>query len=259
MKCVLNPARTALVAGLCLAGVPAMAQLAPALEVGERATRNAENVQNQINQLDDERGDLVRDYRSMLQRLDAAKLYASQQERVVASQREELESLNDQLGRVDEISAQMTPMMMDMITELENFVAADLPFKMEIREERLEQLRNAMDSADVSPAERYRLIVEAYQAEMEYGRTVSTDEGTITTESGDEVAVQFFNYGRVAYVYLNPVTGEVARWSRDANGWETLPASYRRPIQDAIRIAEGTKQQDILTGPFQKLAVGAAE
>ena len=257
MRNVLFPAGSALVAGLCLVGLPAMAQsqLGSAIQTGEQATRRAEQVQAQINQLDDERGDMVREYRSMLQRLNGAKLYAAQQERVVASQKEELASLEDQLGRVDEITAQMTPMMMAMIDDLKLFVKSDLPFKMDIRQERLDQLDKAMDSSDVAPAERYRLIVEAYQAEMEYGRTIAAYEGSITNDAGDEVVVEMFQYGRVAMVYHNPANGEVARWDRDSGTWEQLPSSYRREIQDAIRIAEGTKQQDVLMGPIEKFSV----
>jgi hypothetical protein len=64
-----------------------------------------------------------------------------------------------------------------------------------------------------------------------------------------------FQYGRVALVYHNPANGEVARWDRKNGAWEVLPSSYRREIQDAIRIAEGTKQQDILMGPIEKFSV----
>ena len=53
MKKLLSPARgviaAALIAGLA---IPAQAQLRQALDVGEQATRRAEQVQNQINQLD---------------------------------------------------------------------------------------------------------------------------------------------------------------------------------------------------------------
>tara|TARA_B100000678_G_scaffold291301_1_gene307494 strand:- start:2419 stop:3198 length:780 start_codon:yes stop_codon:yes gene_type:complete len=259
MKRVLYPACNALVAGLFIVGLPASAQLDQALQEGERATRQAEQVQNQINQLDDERSDMVREYRSLLQRKTGAELYALQQERVVESQRTELESLNEQLGRVDEITAQMTPMMMTMIEDLKTFVAADLPFKQDVRQERLDQLDAAMEAPDVAPAERYRLIIEAYQAEMEYGRTIDTFEGTITNAAGEEIAVQMFQYGRVSLVYLNPANGEVARWDREGGAWETLPSSFRRPIQDAIRIAEGTKQQDILQGPVEKFSVPAPQ
>lgn len=258
MKNVLYPACNALIAGFCLMALPASAQLQQAIEVGERATRQAEQIQVQINQLDDERSDLERDYRSMLQELTAAELYVLQQEQVVESQQEELASAQEQLGRIDETVAQMTPMMMAMIEDLRTFVEADLPFKMDLRMERLATLDSAMTAADVTPAERYRLIVDAYQAEMQYGNTIDTFSGTITNDTGDEISVEMFQYGRVALVYHNPANGEVARWDREMNdyagGWEVLPSSYRRPIQDAIRIAEGTKQPDVLMAPLEQFA-----
>ena len=106
MKEVLTPARgaiaAALIAGLAMPAV-AQSQLRQALETGEQATRRAEQVQEQINQLDDQRSDLVGEFRTLLQRTQAAQLYARQQEKVVESQRRELESLQEQLGRVDEI------------------------------------------------------------------------------------------------------------------------------------------------------------
>jgi Mg2+ and Co2+ transporter CorA len=117
MKKILSPARSviaaALIAGLA---IPAHAQLREALTTGEQATRKAEQVQDQINQLDDDRSDMVREYRTLLQRRDAAELFAKQQELVVKSQREEIASLTEQLGSIDDITAQTVPMLLDMIT-----------------------------------------------------------------------------------------------------------------------------------------------
>ena len=177
MKEVLTPARgviaAALIAGLAMPAV-AQSQLRQALETGEQATRRAEQVQEQINQLDDQRSDLVSEFRTLLQRTQAAQLYARQQEKVVESQRRELESLTEQLGRVDEITAQTTPMLLDMIADLEAFVQADLPVRTEERMERIATLRAAMENAQVPIVEQYRLIIEAYKSEMEYGRTIDT-------------------------------------------------------------------------------------
>ena len=122
MKKVLTPARgaiaAALVAGLAMPAV-AQSQLRQALDIGEDATRKAEQVQERINQLDDQRSDMVAEFRTLLQRTQAAQLYARQQEKVVESQRRELESLQGQLERVDEITAQTTPMLIDMVSDLE--------------------------------------------------------------------------------------------------------------------------------------------
>lgn len=256
MNKVLTPARgaiaAALIAGLAL---PSAAQgLREGLATGEAATKKAEQVQNRINQVDDERSDMVREYRTLLQRRQAAELYALQQEKVVESQRRELESLAEQLTRVDEITAQAVPMLLDMVDDLKAFVAADLPFKMEERKGRLEALDKAMVNPQVSTAERYRLIIQAYQAEMEYGRTVDTWEETI--DIGDApTTVNMFNYGRVALVYIAP-NGKAARWDRIGNEWVEIKGSYSADIATAIRIAEGKTQQAVMFAPVQKLSVG---
>jgi len=256
MKLGLKPARGVILAAafVGLAAAPAQAQLRSALDTGERATRSAEQAQERINQLDDERSDMVRDYRTILQRTDAAKLYAAQQEKVVESQRAELASLEDQLGRVDEITAQMIPMMLTMIDDLNTFVAADLPFKMDERNEALANLNTVMDKADVVPAEKYRLIVEAYQREMEYGNTVDTWESVIPTEGG-ETTVQMFQYGRVSLVYLTADKKKAARFNRETRAWEDLPNSYIASIDKAIKVAQGIAGQEVLYGPVSPFAV----
>ena len=255
MRKVLTPARSAIAAVLIASLVaPATAQgLREGLEVGEAATRKAEQVQNRINQLDDERSDMVREFRTLLQRKQAAELYALQQEKIVESQERELVSLADQLTRVDEITAQTVPMLLDMIEDLKAFVAADLPFKQEERQMRLDSLDSAMENPQVTTAERYRLIIQAYQAEMEYGRTVDTWEETITVD-GAETTVDMFNYGRVALVYITP-TGRAARWNRSANAWESIPGSFTSDIETAIRIADGKTQQAVMFAPVEKLSV----
>ena len=254
MKKLLSPARSVLAAAL-IAGlaVPAHAQFREALNVGEQATRRAEQVQDQINQLDDQRSDMVREYRTLLQRRDAAELFAKQQELVVQSQREEIASLTEQLGSIDDITAQTVPMLLGMIEDLKTFVAADLPFKQEERTARLEALDGVMASPNVSASEQYRLIMEAYQAEMEYGRTIDTWQEEITID-GNPTTVDMFLYGRVAYVYVTP-NGRAARFDRATGEWVALPGNYVPDVQRAIRVAQGKAQQVVLFAPVQKFSV----
>ena len=254
MKKLLSPARgviaAALIAGLA---IPAQAQLRDALNIGEQATRRAEQVQNQINQLDDERTDMVREYRTLLQRRDAADLYAKQQELVVASQREEIVSLTEQLGSIDDITAQTVPMLLAMVDDLKAFVAADLPFKAVERQARLDALDSIMQQPNVTPAEQYRLIMDAYQAEMEYGRTISTWQEEIDID-GNPTTVDMFLYGRVALVYITP-NGKAARYNRNTGEWEALSGKYAADIRKAIRVAQAKAQQTVLFAPIQQFQV----
>jgi len=257
MKRVLTPARSViaatLVAGLTLPAV-AQGQLRPALNTGEQATRNAERTQERINQLDDERSDMVGEFRTLLQRKQAAELYARQQEKVVESQRRELASLTDQLGRVDEITAQTVPMLLDLITDLEAFVEADLPFKLDDRRERLETIQTAMDSADVPIVEKYRLIIEAYQTEMEYGRTVQTWPETVTI-GDNEVKVDMFLYGRVALVRMSPDRRYAQRYDRATREWVDVENKFKADIEKAIKIAQGRTTPGVIYAPAAKLSV----
>lgn len=258
MKNVLTPARGALIAALFVgAGITtADAQLRSALDVGERATRSASQAQARINQLDDERSDLVREFRTLVQKKDAAQLYARQQEQVVASQNRELASLEEQLGRIDEITSVMVPMMLDMIDDLEAFIQADLPFRKAERLDRIERLRTIMTRSDIVPAEQYRQIISAYQAELEVGNTVQT--WTDTVDINDKATdVDMFRYGRVSLVYITPDNSKAARWDRNSASWVPLEAAYRPQIRTAVKTAKELIQPEILFGPITPLATSA--
>ncbi len=257
MKKVLTPARSVIAATIVVGmAMPALAQsqLRQAINTGERATKQAEQVQQRINQLDDERSDMVGEFRTLLQRKQAAELYARQQEKVVESQERELVSLEDQLGRVDDITAQTIPMLQDMISDLEAFVNADLPFRTETRLARIETLKDAMASADVPIVEQYRLIIEAYKAEMEYGRTVDTWSDTVTID-GNEVQVDMFLYGRVALVYMSQDQRYAKRFDRATGEWVDVEGKFKADIAKAIRIAQGKTTPGVIYAPAAKLSV----
>lgn len=255
MRIILNPARGVIAAALLATlGVPAQAQLRQALDTGAQATQRAEQIQNQINQLDDERTDMVREFRTLLQRRDAAELFVLQQQKVVESQEREIESLTDQLGRVDEITAQTVPMMLDMIEDLKLFVRADLPFKLEERQARLDALDAVMEDPQVPTAERYRLIIQAYQAEMEYGSTIDTWQ-EVQDVGGSPQTVDMFQYGRIALVWITSDNRTGARWDRGTGQWEPLSGGIINDIREAIRVAAGTKQQEVLFGPVERFSV----
>ncbi|MEM9740915.1 MAG: DUF3450 domain-containing protein [Pseudomonadota bacterium] len=256
MRQVLTPARSVFAAVLIATlGSTAQAQLGTALDTGQQATTRAQQVQQQINQLDDERSDMVREYRTLLQRRDAAELFARQQEQVVESQRREVESLTDQLSRIDEITAETVPMLIDMIADIKAFVSADLPFKSDLRQARMDGLDAAMEDPQVSTAEKYRLIIEAYQAEMEYGSTIDTWQ-TEQAIDGNATTVDMFQYGRVALVWLTPDDRRAARWDRTTGAWVPITdGGMRASIREAIRVASGRKQQEVLFAPVVPLNV----
>jgi hypothetical protein len=256
MKNVLTPARGAILAGLMVGfTAPSIAQgLDRAIATGEQATRRAEQVQQQINQLDDERSDMVGEFRTLLQRKTAAELYARQQAAAVESQEREIASLTDQLSRVDEITSQTVPMLETLIDDLDAFIDADLPFRLEPRKDRIARLREYLVDPNVSVTERYRQIMDAYTAEMEVGRKTDTWKETITVDD-KEVTVDMVLFGRVALVYMDPTGRYAKRYDRETSSWVDLESKYKAEIEKAIRIIQGKRTQDVMYVPATKLAV----
>ena len=256
MKNVLTPARGAILAALVVGfTAPAVAQgLDRAIATGEQATRRAEQVQQQINQLDDERSDMVGEFRTLLQRKTAAELYARQQAAAVESQEREIASLTDQLSRVDEITSQTVPMLETLIDDLDAFIDADLPFRLEERKDRIARLREYLVDPNVSVTERYRQIMDAYTAEMEVGRKTDTWKETISVDD-KEVTVDMVLFGRVALVYMDPTGRYAKRYDRETSSWVDLESKYKAEIEKAIRIIQGKRTQDVMYVPATKLAV----
>lgn len=257
MKNVLTPARGAILAATVVGlTAPAVAQgLDRAIATGEQATRRAEQVQQQINQLDDERADMVGEFRTLLQRKTAAELYARQQEAAVESQQREIASLTDQLSRVDEITSQTVPMLEALIDDLDAFIDADLPFRLEARKARIQRLRDYLSDPAVSVTERYRQIMDAYTAEMEVGRKTDTWKETITVDGEKEVTVDMVLFGRVAMVYMDPTGRYAKRYDRETQSWVDLENKYKPEIEKAIRIIQGKRTQDVMYVPATKLNV----
>ncbi len=256
MKNVLTPARGAILAATVVGfTAPAVAQgLDRAIATGEQATRRAEQVQQQINQVDDERSDMVGEFRTLIQRKTAAELYARQQAAAVESQEREIASLTDQLSRVDEITSQTVPMLETLIDDLDAFIDADLPFRLEARKERIQRLRDYLVDPNVSVTERYRQIMDAYTSEMEVGRKTDTWKETITVDD-KEVTVDMVLFGRVALVYMDPTGKYAKRYDRETSSWVDLEGKYKAEIDKAIRIIQGKRTQDVMYVPATKLAV----
>ena len=111
-----------------------------------------------------------------------------------------------------------------------------------------------MENAQVPIVEQYRLIIEAYKAEMEYGRTIDTWPEEIDIE-GKPVMVDMFLYGRVALVYMSPDRRYAARWDRDQQAWVPVESKFKEDIAKAIKVAKGTTTPSVLYAPATRLDV----
>jgi hypothetical protein len=206
-------------------------------------------VQKRIDGISDVTDSLVSQYRTALKQIDSIRIYNGQMRELIGSQEAELASIIDQLDRVDLVGRSVTPLMLRMIDAVEKFVELDVPFLIDERTERIVELRKLMSRADVTNAEKYRGIMEAYQIENEYGRTIEAYRSTL--DLGDrETTVDFLRFGRIALVYQSLDETETGVWNQQTRSWESLDSSHRSAIRQGLRIARKQAAPDLIRLPL---------
>lgn len=218
--------------------------VAPAIEEQVKAEDAAVASQKRITKLDDDATGMLGEYRQGLAETEGLVSYNEQLEVQVKSQNEELGTMNTQLSEIENTAREVAPMMTKMLDTLDTFVQVDVPFLLPERTKRIETLRTMMTRADVSLSEKYRRLVEAYQIEMEYGRTVEAYQGKV-----GEKTVNFMRTGRVALLYQTIDGKETGYWNADSKTW-TIDNSYGPRITSGLKVAKKESAPDFLFLPI---------
>jgi septal ring factor EnvC (AmiA/AmiB activator) len=211
------------------------------------ADRDAGASQTRVNELDDETQKLLGQYRTALGETDSIKAYADKLQVQVESQRADIASIEQQLGEVETTAREVLPLTEKMLTALRSFVELDLPFLIDERRTRIEKLEKMMDRADVTLSEKYRRVVEAYQIEMEYGRTLDAYDGRLG-DGDDARTVQFLRVGRIALMYQTLDGNETGYWDRDKKTW-VVDNDYRQAFKHGLGVAKKLTAPDLIEVP----------
>ena len=237
----------AMLAVLC---APAQAQFRSALQESEATARETASAQQQIDQLDDQTASLLNDYRANLKQLEAARRYNASLNRNIEAQERQVVRLREDIDNVEGLQRAMQPLMEDMVARFGELVAADLPFLATERNDRAARLEGVLANPDMSAAQRYRLIVEAYQIEGEYGRTIGAYEGTVNS-NGEELTGEFLRIGRIALMFKTPDDSTLLIYDTAAGDWTNLNRSYLQDVKYALRMAKEQTAPDIFFAPVK--------
>ena len=255
---------TAILGGACalLAGLAAHGQSnAPTVTqtIGEQQSANkaAATSQTRINQLDDETQTMLNDYRATLRETESLRRYNEQLELQIKSQEEEVVSIQQQIEDIERTNREIYPLMQRMVETLDQFVRLDVPFLKDERTKRVATLKETLSRADVSTAEKYRRILEAYAIEMEYGRTIEAYEGQLG-EGEEARTVNFVRLGRSALLYQTLDGGDSGYWNADEKKW-VEDDDYEDHVTHALRVARKQTAPDLLVAPIRAPEAAAAQ
>jgi len=109
-----------------------------------------------------------------------------------------------------------------------------------------------MPRDDVTVSEKFRRILEGYQVEIDYGKTIEGYRGKL-----DGREVDFLRIGRVALMYQTPDAKETGYWDRDKKGW-TIDNSAAEGVKEGLKIARKQSSPDLMILPIQAASASQA-
>ena len=166
-----------------------------------------------------------------------------------AEQRQlEITKLNNGLTEMAEIGLHLEPYLDDLVVEIKELKASDLPFAMSERARRLADLEAALNSYDVDLPEKLNRVMEVLKIEAGFGRGFEVSEEVLNRGDG-ETAVRVLRLGRVGLYYLT-LDGSQAGWfNRESKTWEKLPGIYSEAVKEALRMALKQRAFDLVQLP----------
>ncbi|MGH8167132.1 MAG: DUF3450 domain-containing protein [Woeseiaceae bacterium] len=230
-----------------LAALPAEAQLNQTLQAQTEVDRAAAQAQEEIDSIRDRTLDAAGRYAQAMTEAESYEKYNEQLSAQVQQQGEEIQSIEQQLVDIETTNREVQPLMDKMVRALDQFVSLDVPFLIEERTGRVDNLKNIMARSDVTISEKYRLILEAYQIELEYGRTLESYEGVLDT-GDNRRTVEFVRLGRISLMYRTLDGSETGYWDAAQKQW-VVDNSYAEAVEQAIRVANQDGAPELLTVP----------
>jgi uncharacterized coiled-coil protein SlyX len=219
--------------------------------LGLKRFRLQKKSQVTVDRIADQTDGLLQEFKQVNKQIESLRVYNSQLERQIASQKRMMVELEESIENATVIERGISPLMVNMLDALEDFIGLDMPFKRERRQQAIQDLYINLDSAKFSAAEKFRQILEVYDIESDYSLSMESYTDQVDLEgNGSLVEVQILRIGRVALIYQSKDKSKVGVWDKASNSWQSLGSEYRRAVDQAIRIAVKLAPQDVIEVPI---------
>jgi len=221
-----------------------------AIDTQVDASAESAKLQEQINQLDEESKRVYFEYKDTLNEYKSLKNYDDQLSKIVEQQIQEIKSIEEQIESLDDINIDILPLLKRMVESLSKFISIDIPFLIDERKKRVDDLDQLITRADVTTAEKFRKIFETYQLEADFGRTIESYNGYIEIDN-DNKAVEYFRLGRLGLFYRTLDGKETGFWDNTQKKWEHKGSSLDNDIKLALDIANRQSPPNFISLPLK--------
>jgi len=208
------------------------------------------DAQEKIEELDEISKKVYFEYKDTLNEYKSLKNYDDQLSEIIDAQFREITNINQQIDSLDDINIDILPLLKTMIDTLRKVIDLDIPFLKEGRVQRVNNLDELLLRADITTAEKFRKVFEAYQIEADFGKTIENYPGYITLNN-NQIAVDFFRLGRLGLFYRTPDGNETGFWNLDSNNWSHEGGSLDKNIKAALDISNRQSPPNFITLPLK--------
>ncbi|PAJ76267.1 hypothetical protein CJF42_00830 [Pseudoalteromonas sp. NBT06-2] len=220
------------------------------IDSSKKINQSAMKSQDKIDKIADSMQARLQQFKTLNKEIDGLEVYNQQITKQISNQIIEMDDLNTSMDQVSVIERQITPLMLRMITGLEQFIELDIPFLTQERTERINKLKSMMDKADITSSEKFRRILESYQVEVDYGRTIEAYTQLLTVD-GMEREVDYLRIGRLDFIYLTRDGKKAGIWDKETQSFIALPDSNISQISKGLRIARKQLAPNMISLPVQ--------
>jgi len=239
-----------LIGGVILITLPMMVPaetLSQVLNGQTERTLLAQESQQRIDKVVEQTRKMEDRYRAALKEIDGLKIYNQLLELQIENQARVKVDLEQSILVASQINRNIVPVLVGMIDALDQFVQMDVPFLMEERTNRVGSLDELMQREDVTVAEKFRKVTEAYQIENDYGKTIETYKDTLEVD-GKTLELDFLRIGRVSFLYQSVDGGVSGVWNQKTRSWENADDN-RNGIKAGLKIAKKQVAPDLVILP----------
>ena len=219
------------------------------LQADLRRLELAQESQERINQVVEGTRSMADDYRAINKEIDGLKVYNRLMTAQTNGQQATLDDIALSMQEVDVINRQIFPLMERMIDGLEQSIALDIPFLMAERSSRISDLKEIMERSDVSVAEKFRKVMEAFQIEMDYGTSSEWYREELSVD-GAVREYNMFRVGRIGLFFQSDDTNITGWYNPDSGSYELLGSEHRNEIRKGIRIARQLIAPELILIPM---------
>jgi len=222
-----------------------------AIKIEASSANAAADRQSYIDNIDTQIITLIGDIQFLSQQLDLTNIYNRQMQELINSQNNEILSINEQMVELDNTNRGILPKLEEMVLTLESIIQNDIPFLLDERFARIQDLKEILLQSNISTSEKFRRVFEAYQIENEYGRTIESYRDEIDVD-GVKYNVEIFRLGRVG-LYGRTSDGKYnAMFSKKENQW-IKQKGIDNELVVALKIARKELPPSLIKLPVEKI------